>query len=46
VQGEAPPLVLGGRRLARNEIAVCDLADSDDEAAGEWKVVKKRAVDV
>jgi hypothetical protein len=46
---DAPaPLRVGGRVLAADELAVCDLAGSDDEEGGGpvWKVQKKQAIEV
>jgi hypothetical protein len=44
---EAPaPLRVGGRALAADELAVCDLAGSDDEGEPDWQVHKKPALEV
>ncbi|KAI8464321.1 MAG: hypothetical protein J3K34DRAFT_119898 [Monoraphidium minutum] len=47
------PLRVGGRVVENDEIAVCDLLDSDDEGAGaagggaaRWEVRKRQAVEV
>jgi hypothetical protein len=41
------PLTVNGRQLVPDELAVCDLCDSDDEeAAPKWEVRKKQAVEV
>jgi hypothetical protein len=39
---------VNGRQLAPDELAVCDLCDSDDEgaAAPKWEVQKKQCVAV
>jgi hypothetical protein len=41
-------MCVNGRQLAPDELAVCDLCDSDDEgaAAPKWQVKKKQHVDV
>ena len=37
--------MVGGRRVAPDEFAVCDLCDSDEEgAAPKWQVKKKQHV--
>ena len=50
---EIAPLRVGGRTVAADEIAVCDLLDSDDEQAGgrggggaRWEVRKRQVVEV
>ncbi|WIA28507.1 hypothetical protein OEZ86_011050 [Tetradesmus obliquus] len=44
---EAPaPLRVGGRALAADELAVCDLAGSDDEGGPVWCVQKKQAIEL
>jgi hypothetical protein len=43
------PLRVGGREVKTDEIAVCDLLDSDGEedgAAPRWEVRKRQAVDL
>jgi hypothetical protein len=41
------PLSVNGRQLAPDELAVCDLRDSDDDGEGpKWEVRKKQAVEV
>ena len=42
------PMCVNGRQLARDEFAVCDLCDSDDEgaAAPKWEVQKKQLISV
>jgi hypothetical protein len=47
------PLMVGGRALGADEVAVCDLAGDDDDGgggggggAGRWQVRKKAAVKV
>jgi hypothetical protein len=42
------PLSVNGRQLAPDELAVCDLCDSDDEggAGPKWEVRKRQAVEV
>jgi hypothetical protein len=43
------PLRVGGREVKADEIAVCDLLDSDGEqegAAPRWEVRKRQAVDL
>jgi hypothetical protein len=44
---QAPaPLRVGGRPLAADELAVCDLAGSDDEGEPHWQAHKKPALEV
>lgn len=41
------PLSVNGRQLAPDELAVCELCDSDDEdAAPKWEVRKKQQLEV
>jgi hypothetical protein len=41
------PLTVGGREVGPDEVAVCDLCDSDGEgAAPKWEVRKKQRVEV
>jgi hypothetical protein len=40
------PLRVGGRALAADELAVCDLVGSDDEEGPVWQVQKKQAVEL
>lgn len=39
-------MMVGGRQVAPDEFAVCDLCDSDDEgaAAAKWQVKKKQHI--
>jgi hypothetical protein len=46
VDAAPAPLRVGGRALAADELAVCDLAGSDDEGEPAWQVHKKPALDV
>jgi hypothetical protein len=45
-------MTVNGRQLAPDELAVCDLCDSDDEGAGaaaaapRWQVKKKHQIEV
>jgi hypothetical protein len=41
-------MCVNGRQLARDEFAVCDLCDSDEEgtAAPKWEVQKKQLISV
>jgi len=40
-------MMVGGRQVAPDELAVCDLCESDDEgAAAKWQVKKKQQVKV
>jgi hypothetical protein len=44
---DAPaPLRVGGRALAADELAVCDLAGSDDDEGPVWQVQKKAAIEL
>ncbi|KAF6250311.1 hypothetical protein COO60DRAFT_895138 [Scenedesmus sp. NREL 46B-D3] len=44
---DAPaPLLVCGRVLAASELAVCDLAGSDDEGEPAWQVQKKQALEL
>ncbi|KAF6263575.1 hypothetical protein COO60DRAFT_375379 [Scenedesmus sp. NREL 46B-D3] len=44
---DAPaPLLVCGRVLAAGELAVCDLAGSDDEGEPAWQVQKKQAIEL
>jgi hypothetical protein len=40
------PLVVGGRAVRADELAVCDLAGSSDEEGGgpKWGIKKKQAI--
>jgi len=41
------PMMVGGRQVAADELAVCDLCESDEEgAAPKWQVKKKKQIDV
>jgi hypothetical protein len=41
------PLVVEGKEVGADEVAVCDLLDSDgEEGAGRWEVRKRPAVEV
>jgi hypothetical protein len=40
------PLLVDGRALGPDELAVCDLCDSDGEAAPTWQVKKKRTMTI
>jgi hypothetical protein len=41
------PLSVNGRQLAPDELAVCDLCDSDDDGeAPKWEVRKKQHIKV
>jgi hypothetical protein len=46
VDATPAPLRVGGRALAADELAVCDLAGSDDEGEPAWQVHKKPALEV
>jgi hypothetical protein len=46
VDAAPAPLRVGGRALAADELAVCDLAGSDDEGEPAWQVHKKPALEV
>jgi hypothetical protein len=46
VDAAPAPLRVGGRALAADELAVCDLAGSDDEREPAWQVHKKPALEV
>jgi hypothetical protein len=42
------PMTVNGRQLAPDELAMCDLCDSDDEggADNKWQVKKKHQIKV
>jgi hypothetical protein len=41
------PMTVNGRQLAPDELAVCDLCDSDeDEPAPRWQIKKKQQIKV
>jgi hypothetical protein len=41
------PLSVNGRQLAPDELAVCDLCDSDDDGEGpKWEVRKQQQIKV
>lgn len=48
-KAEERPLKVGGREVRPDEVAVCDLVDSDDDddaAAPKWEVRKRQAVEL
>ncbi|GBF89829.1 hypothetical protein Rsub_02533 [Raphidocelis subcapitata] len=46
-KAEERPLKVGGHEVKPDEIAVCDLVDSDDDAAApKWEVRKRQAVEL
>ncbi len=40
------PLSVNGRILGPDELAVCDICDSEDEAERKWQVKKKQHVEL
>jgi hypothetical protein len=40
------PMTVNGRQLAPDELAVCDLCDSDEDDAPTWQVRKKQQIEV
>lgn len=47
VQAQAKPLVLpDGRVAGKHDIVTCDLAESDDDAAPTWDIVKRESTQV
>jgi hypothetical protein len=39
-------MTVNGRQLAPDELAVCDLCDSDEDDAPTWQVKKKQQIEV